>query len=106
MAEDKNAEKLKLEASKKEKELEKNANEKEQPEKNANEKEQPEKNDKEKKQLGENDNAAEGDKVPLKTFVSRKHLKRNIHDASDPQNAEPPVRKLALVKRIAKKPTA
>ncbi|KNA04232.1 hypothetical protein SOVF_201580 [Spinacia oleracea] len=96
LVDQKKTEKLMKEADKKEKELEKNANDKE----------EPEKNDKDKKQLKENDNEAEGDKVPLKTFISRKHLKRNLHEPSDPENVEQPAKKLALIKQTAKKPTA
>ncbi|XP_056691222.1 uncharacterized protein [Spinacia oleracea] len=104
LADDKKAEKLKKEAAKKEKELEKKAKEKDQAEENANENKQPEDTVKEKHQLELNDNAAEGNKQPLKTFVSRKHLKRNVPDASD--LVEPPEKKKILHKRTAKKPTA
>ncbi|XP_056693693.1 uncharacterized protein [Spinacia oleracea] len=112
-----NDRKLKKEAAKKEKEVEKkaeeNANENKKPEgkiaqENANENEKPEGNMAEMNNnvADVNDNAAEGNEQPLKTFTSRKRLKRNVADASVPENVGPPEKKQAPTKRTAKKPAA
>ncbi|XP_056692913.1 uncharacterized protein [Spinacia oleracea] len=112
-----NDRKLKKEAAKKEKEVEKkaeeNANENKKPEgkiaqENANENEKPEGNMAEMNNnvADVNDNAAEGNEQSLKTFTSRKRLKRNVADASVPENVGPPEKKQAPTKRTAKKPAA